>query len=144
MEDYEIRELNKFDYYNGYLELMYEFTNYKHDNSYETFVDYLNETNKTAIIVVVYSKLNNTVVGAGTIFNIKKLHNNSVCLIEDVIISEKYRKNGFGKTIINKLIELGTEKFKCYKVILNCLEKNIGFYEKCNFTVVGLEMKYIK
>ena len=49
----------------------------------------------------------------------------------DVIISEKYRGLGLGKKIIEELVKIGINEFKCYKIILNCLDKNILFYEKC-------------
>jgi GNAT superfamily N-acetyltransferase len=32
------------------------------------------------------------------------------------------------------------EKVGCYKSILDCSEKNQGFYEKCGFKHVGIQM----
>ena len=34
--------------------------------------------------------------------------------------------------IIQELMEVG-KAAGCYKVILDCSEKNVGFYEKCGF-----------
>jgi glucosamine-phosphate N-acetyltransferase len=134
------KELDCNDNFKQYLELMYEFTNYKKDVTIEDFKNYVNQ--KTKVRIVILKNKEDTIIGAGTIFNIEKLHNNSVGQIEDVIITEKYRNMGLGKIIINKLIEIGKTNFKCYKIILNCLDKNIEFYKKCNFNIVGVEMKY--
>jgi glucosamine-phosphate N-acetyltransferase len=138
-EEYIVKDIEVNDYYDGYLELMYEFTNYNKNIDIDFFTNYIKNRNNVRIIVL--KTRNNKIIGAGTIFNIEKLHNNSVGQIEDVIITEKYRNNGLGKIIINKLIEIGKNEFNCYKIILNCLDKNIEFYKKCDFNVVGVEMK---
>ena len=134
-----IKELDCNDNYEQYLELMYEFTNYKKDVSIEDFKNYINQ--KSKVIIIILKNKEDIIIGAGTIFNIEKLHNNSIGQIEDVIISEKYRGNGLGKLIIEKLVVVGLNEFKCYKVILNCLDKNIDFYKKCNFTISGVQMR---
>ena len=137
---YNIRNLNKEDY-ESYLNIMFEFTNYKYNLSKENFdkyIDEINNHNNHKIIVIIYNK---ELIGAGTIFKLVKLHNNPVSQIEDVIILNKYRGKGLGKIIIQKLIDIGLNEFKCYKIILNCLNKNIDFYKKCGFEKVGVEMK---
>jgi glucosamine-phosphate N-acetyltransferase len=139
-----IRELNKYDY-SDYLDLMFEFTNYKHNISkidFEKEIDNMNcNINNKKILVIIY---NEKLIGSGTIFKLNKLHNNPVGQIEDVIIRNELRGKGFGKLIINKLVEIGLNDYGCYKIILNCLEKNIGFYENCGFENIGFEMKYKK
>ena len=134
-----IKEFDCEDNYNEYLELMYEFTNYKKDVTIEDFKNYVDQ--KTKLRIIILKNKENKIIGAGTIVNIEKLHNNSIGQIEDVIISEKYRGNGLGKLIIEKLVVVGLNEFKCYKVILNCLDKNIDFYKKCNFTISGVQMR---
>ena len=139
LDSFIFTELSNEDYYNGYLDIMYEFSNYKKDVSYEDFQKYIDNENVT--ILVVYD--NKRIIGAGTIFKLDKLHNKPVAQIEDVIITEEYRKYGLGKRLIEKLVEIGLQKFKCYKVVLNCLDKNIGFYEKCDFFIAGQQMRHI-
>ena len=134
-----IKEFDCEDNYNEYLELMFEFTNYKKNVTIEDFKNYINQ--KTKLRIIILKNKENKIIGAGTIVNIEKLHNNSIGQIEDVIISEKYRGNGLGKLIIEKLIVVGLNDFRCYKVILNCLDKNIDFYKKCNFTISGVQMR---
>jgi RimJ/RimL family protein N-acetyltransferase len=58
------------------------------------------------------------------------------------MIAEQSRGKGLGKLIVERLTQFGLDHFKCYKVTLNCLEKNIGFYEKCDFDVTGVQMKW--
>ena len=132
MESIFLRELT-FSDYEEYLKLMLEFTNYAYNITSDEFkltLDKMNINNINKIIVLVN---NNNIIGAGTIFRIEKLHNNPIGQIEDVIISEKYRNKGYGNIIIKKLVDIGLNNMKCYKIILNCLEYNIGFYEKCGF-----------
>ena len=119
---------------------MYEFSNYKKDVSLEDFKLYLENRDKIRILVIHDGE---KIVGAGTLFKLDKLHNNPIGQIEDVVITEKYRNMGLGKKIINELIKIGLNEFQCYKIILNCLEKNVKFYEKCGFVISGAQMKYI-
>ena len=145
MSDIVIRIIENSDY-NEYLNLMREFHGYNYEISYNDFCNQLQILleNNFCNIFVIYSKKENKLIGAGSIYKLIKLHNNPVGQIEDIIITEKYRGLGYGKILIEKLCEIGLIKFKCYKIILNCLEKNIKFYEKCEFIIAGVEMKLNK
>lgn len=52
--------------------------------------------------------------------------------IEDVVVDNNFRNYGLGKMIIGFLKE-EAEKENCYKLILNCEDKNIPFYNCCGF-----------
>ena len=141
-EDVIIREIEENDFEN-YMNLMYKFTNFKYDITKEQFISTLtNMKNNNLCSIIVLLKSTN-IIGAGSIVNLIKLHNNSAGQIEDVIIDTKYRGLGYGKLIINNLVEIGKLKYNCYKIILNCINTNISFYKKCNFEIVGVEMKYV-
>ena len=142
INNFIFRNIEYDDFDKGYMDLMYEFTNYNYPITKEEFVNFI-DTRDYYRIVVIYSEIEKRIIGAGTIIIVRKIHNNPIGQIEDVIISEKYRKNGLGKQIIEKLIDIGKNEFKCYKIILNCLEKNIKFYENCGFIEVGVEMKLL-
>ena len=142
INNFIFRNIEYDDFEKGYIDLMYEFTNYNYPITKEEFVNFI-DTRDYYRIVVIYSEIEKRIIGAGTIIIVRKIHNNPIGQIEDVIISEKYRKNRLGKQIIEKLIDIGKNEFKCYKIILNCLEKNIKFYENCGFIEVGVEMKLL-
>jgi glucosamine-phosphate N-acetyltransferase len=139
--EYTLCELVPADYDSGYLELMQEFSNYKKDVSREAFEQYV--ANSVDRRIMVLRNTDHKIIGAGTIFKIEKLHNNAIGQIEDVMISEQYRGKGLGKLIVRHLTQIGLDDFLCYKVILNCLEKNIGFYDKCEFETTGVQMKWV-
>jgi RimJ/RimL family protein N-acetyltransferase len=142
INNFILRNIEYDDFDKGYMDLMFEFTNYNYPMTKEKFIDFI-DTQKNYKIIVIYSVEEKRIIGAGTITILYKIHNNPIGQIGDVIISEKYRKNGFGKKIIEKLIYIGKNEYKCYKIILNCLEKNIKFYENCGFSNVGVEMKLL-
>ena len=141
IENFNFRELIASDYDSSYLELMQEFSNYKKYVSRTQFEQYL--ANQTDRRIIVIQNTEDKIIGAGTIFKIEKLHNNPIGQIEDVMIAEQYRGKGLGKLIVRHLTQIGLDDFLCYKVTLNCLEKNIGFYDKCDFETTGVQMKWI-
>ena len=100
------------------------------------------QQNNLGKIIVIKEKESNKIIGAGTILILHKIHNNPIGEIHDVFIDEEYRKLGLGKNIIEYLTNIGLNNFHCYKIILNCLNPNVSFYEKCDFQKVGNEMKY--
>ena len=59
--------------------------------------------------------------------------------IEDIVVDTKYRGMGLGKKIITHLTERAKE-LECYKIILDCAEKNTEFYQKCGFSIKGIQM----
>jgi len=139
--EYTLSQLGPDDYDSGYLELMQEFSNYKKDVSRAQFEQYIANSVDRRIIVILNTE--QKIIGAGTIFKIEKLHNNPIGQIEDVMIAEQYRGKGLGKFIVRNLTQIGLDDFLCYKVVLNCLDKNIGFYDKCDFETTGVQMKWI-
>ncbi len=78
-----------------------------------------------------------TLVGAGTLLvEFKFIHACSkVGHIEDVVVLPETRGKGLGLLVVNSLIE-EAKKRRCYKVILDCDEKNVAFYERA-----GMERK---
>ena len=135
--DITIRHIDSNDY-NGYLELLFELSQYKHNIDKLSFDNLL--TNKNCIILVI--EFDNKIIGAGSLFILNKLHCNPFGQIEDVVIKKEYRHLGLGKKIINQLVSIGKTK-NCYKIVLNCLKNNIEFYNKCGFIEAGFQFKII-
>ena len=63
----------------------------------------------------------------------------SVGHVEDVVVHDSTRGKGFGRLLLLHLSALA-RAMGCYKVILNCAEKNRGFYEKCGFVYREVSM----
>ena len=141
----EFRNIDKNDFYNGYLELLSQLTEVNIKNitfeNFSNFIDNLNDKNHK-IIVIIYK---NNIVASGTLLiEDKIIHGISkIGHIEDIVVNYKYRGQGIGKKLINYLTNLGIEN-NCYKLILNCKEENCEFYGKCGFVRKEIEMvKYI-
>lgn len=78
---------------------------------------------------------------ATLLLEVKFLRGGSVAgHIEDVSVRSSAQGRGLGKLLIDTLTTLAREK-GCYKVILDCDDKNVAFYEKCSYTRAGVEMK---
>ena len=139
-----IRHIEIDDYYKDYLTLLEQLTIVEKEKiNFIQFKNFINNlSNKHIIIVIEY---NNKIVGTGTLIIENKLIHNMglVGHIEDVVIHNNHRKLGYGKKIINELINICIQS-NCYKIILNCNENNINFYENCGFTQKEIEMvKYL-
>ena len=94
-------------------------------------------------IYVAYLTDDNNIIGTITLFvEDKIIHNGSkVGHIEDVVVDKNYRKMGVGKLLIDYVVKLSKDR-GCYKVILDCDEDNIKFYEKCGFKTKGVCMRF--
>ena len=134
--NYTFRRLSTNDY-EQYFELINEFrsTNY----TKEQFVHFLEEENKNIHIWVI--EVNNEIIASGTIlYETKLIHNISLYAhIEDIIVSSKYRKNGYGLILLNELVDV-CKKNNTYKILLDCQEELIKFYEKSGFKKNGSQM----
>ena len=139
----EFRYLQEEDYNKNYLDLLEQLTEVNKDQiTYQRFSNFIKNLDKNHKIVVM--EQNNKIVATGTILIEDKLIHgiNKVAHIEDIVICNTMRGLGLGKQIIQFLINIAEED--CYKIILNCKEEYIGFYEKCGLVNHAIEMvKYI-
>ncbi|KAG0229355.1 Glucosamine-phosphate N-acetyltransferase-like protein [Actinomortierella wolfii] len=81
------------------------------------------------------------IVAAGTVVIERKfIHElGLVGHIEDIAVRADQQGKKLGQRIIETLMSIGAS-VGCYKVILDCSEKNVPFYEKCGFERKGCEM----
>ncbi|EST05177.1 GNAT domain protein [Kalmanozyma brasiliensis GHG001] len=81
------------------------------------------------------------IVACGTLFvEFKFLRGGGLCgHIEDIVVHRDGQGKGLGKRIIEILTDVGKQR-GCYKVILDCSEKNVAFYEKCGYHKAGEQM----
>ncbi|XP_040591690.1 glucosamine 6-phosphate N-acetyltransferase isoform X1 [Mesocricetus auratus] len=54
--------------------------------------------------------------------------------VEDVVVSDDCRGKQLGKLLLSTLTLL-SKKLNCYKITLECLPQNVGFYQKFGYTV---------
>ena len=120
---------------------------YKQINNTNITLDYFNNfinniLNKYNNIYVLQNK--DLVIGFGTLILEHKLTHNGCVMahIENIIIDENYRNQGFGYILIKELIDI-CKKEKCYKIILNCDSNLENFYKKNNFTSNKLSMELL-
>ena len=95
---------------------------------------YLNDPNSTTMVVCE----GKTIIGVASIHIICKL-SRTLGLIEDVAVNKGHRGKGIGKSLVEKLIEIGKQK-NCDKIVLNTSEKNSKFYEKIGFEKNEIQM----
>jgi glucosamine-phosphate N-acetyltransferase len=55
------------------------------------------------------------------------------------VVLEKWRNKGFAKGVLKHLREIAINK-NCYKIILDCNEHLVSFYEKSGFSKKGIQM----
>lgn len=124
-------------------------------NDYIQFKDLINDFRKTDFtefsfknfieneknINIYVLEENNNLLAAGTLlFERKFIHNMSIYgHIEDIIVKKEHQKKGYGKILIKNLIE-ECHANKCYKILLDCSNELIPFYEKCGFKLNSNQM----
>lgn len=118
-------------------ELLNNFTRYVDDSKrFDLFTTQF-ETHSEIYVI----ELNNEIIATGKIIFDRKIHNNFkyVAYIEDVIVSPDYRNHGVGNYLISSL-KTATLSRDCYKIVLNCSDSLLGFYNKHGFKNTGSAM----
>ena len=95
-------------------------------------------SNKNIFCLVAKNK-KNEIIGTSTLHIIEKV-DRRIGLIEDVVVSKKFRGKLVASSIIKKLISI-SKKEGCYKTILNTDSKTESFYKKLGFAQKNLQME---
>lgn len=134
------RKLELDDYNKSYLDLLEQLSITDKENiTYENFKEQITNLNKDTHIYVLEEKGKITATGTLLIEH-KFIHRLSrVGHIEDIVVDKSFRKQGIGKKLILFLEKKALEQ-NCYKIILNCSDKMIGYYESLDFTQKNMEM----
>ncbi|KAG9392372.1 Glucosamine 6-phosphate N-acetyltransferase [Carpediemonas membranifera] len=140
--DLIIRMASQQDFYKDHTQLLAQLTDAP-EMTFERYYHFLHwsETNPLHAVLVVESTITGKVVASGTIFAEPKLIRGGSLVghIEDIVVDTAFRGRGLGKVIVKTLIEIGRE-MGCYKTILACSDKNVGFYERCGMNQREAEM----
>lgn len=133
-----IRKLLPSDY-KKFLKLIQDFR--ETDFTHEQFLYTLEVIKPNSCIWVLEDDNTKDLLATGTLITETKFIFNICTLahIEDVCVKYAFRGNGYGKMIIQHLIDEAKKK-KCYKIVLSCADYNKEFYIKCGFEERGLNM----
>lgn len=138
-----VRPLELTDYDKGFADVLSQLTTVDGLTKAD-FVErysYMKAHNYEYFVIVIEDTTKSIIVGSGTILVERKfVHKNGlVGHIEDIVTHKDYRGLNLGKLVIDTLKHIG-KLTGCYKVILDCNQNNIPFYEKCGFKHKEFEM----
>lgn len=132
---FEIRELEESDFRCGkYIEFIETLSTLKNvDLTIEQLFDVFKKRRDSGIHTLIAEKLG-IIVGTTSIFFEQKFINSGgiVGHIEDVAVHPDAQGSGTGSMLVREAIDLAKQK-GCYKVILDCADGVIPFYEKLGF-----------
>ena len=144
MASFLIRRIKEDDFENGFFETLSNLTTVGDIRINERRREIINRIlgDPNYIIIVAEDQENHTIIGTATLLIEQKfIHNGGkVGHIEDVATRAGYDGLGVGKKIIQRLIEISRD-LQCYKIILDCDDKVIGFYEKLGFKKKAVMMR---
>ncbi len=103
---------------------------------------WLESTEAQGTIILVAALDDGNIVGSISLLLERKFLRGGVFAghIEDVATRAGYEGKGIGRALVAAAVK-SAQDAGCYKVILDCDEKLIGFYEKCGFTTFGVAMR---
>ncbi|KAL2608772.1 hypothetical protein R1flu_027345 [Riccia fluitans] len=138
-----LRALEPSDYRKGYLKLLEQLTKVG-EISEEEFTARVEETRHLgdlhhAVVIEDVERL--AIVASATLLvELKFIRKcGKAGHIEDVVVDSTVRGQHLGQRIVDHLTELA-KQLGCYKVILDCTEANVPFYEKCGFGLKERQM----
>ena len=138
-----IRELDNADLDNGFYESLSNLSNVSgmdRSRALQLF-DFIKSDPQHKIFVAVLN--DGTVIGSITILIEKKfIHNcGKAAHIEDVVTRKGHEGMGIGSALVKRALDFSAS-VGCYKVILDCSERNVAFYENNGFKRYGVAMRY--
>ena len=134
----EIRTIETSDYDKGYLELLSQLT----DTPFltrEEFNKILQNINSEIYVI----EKDNKIVASGTLLIEKKIIHKGglVGHMEDIVVDKSNRGDKLGQKIVNFLINKAKEK-GCYKIIADCKDELLAFYQKTGYERRGIQIAY--
>ncbi len=139
-----IRELKEEDLSNGFIETLSNLSEVGElANDTTRKREILSEIkDKNYRIVIAEDQQNHQIIGSATLLIEQKfIHNGGKAgHIEDVVTRKGYEGKGIGIEILKELIKIAKDN-ECYKIILDCDEKLVKFYEKLGFKKHSIMMR---
>lgn len=133
--DLIFRTLETADYYKKYFQLLNQLTTAPEPeyNSFQRRVTELNERNLEKVFVVEYLPERRIIATITCFIEMKFIHNlGKICHVEDFVVDSEFRQKKLG-TKLMMLVKEYAEKEECYKIILDCSDKIVEFYNKMGY-----------
>ncbi|CAM8959540.1 unnamed protein product [Rhodiola kirilowii] len=138
-----IRRLEIHDKRKGFMELLQQLSicDAVSDKDFEDRFQELSRCGDDHVICVIEDLESGKIVGTGSVFIEKKFLRNcgKVGHIEDVMVDGNARGMQLGMRVVEFLTE-HARSVGCYKVILDCSDENVLFYDKCGFRRKEIQM----
>ncbi|ANB13595.1 glucosamine 6-phosphate N-acetyltransferase [Sugiyamaella lignohabitans] len=139
---YTMRPIRAADYDRGVLDVLRVLTTVGdiQREEFEAQFNYWFKHNDTYFTLVIVNEFDRVVGVGSAVVERKLIHKcGNVTHIEDIAVARSEQGKKLGLHIIHALTDIGKSQ-GAYKVILDCSEDNVRFYEKCGFVRVGVEM----
>jgi len=139
-----IRELKEEDLSNGFIETLSNLSEVgelaKDTTRKREILSEIKDKNYR--IFIAEDNQNHQIIGSATlVIEQKFIHNGGKAgHIEDVVTRKGYEGKGIGREILKELIKIAKDN-ECYKIILDCDEKLVKFYEKLGFKKHSIMMR---
>ena len=136
-----LRKLESNDYNSNYFQVLSQLSFIDNKSiTLDQWNQFISQLNNNHQIYVLVDSSNNIIASGTLLIENKIIHNmGKVAHIEDIVADNKFRGKGYGKMMIEYLIDKAKEH-QVYKIILNCSDENIKFYEKCGFELKSNQM----
>jgi glucosamine-phosphate N-acetyltransferase len=134
------RKLQKEDFSKGFLQLLGQLTTVG-SVSREQFEAHFDARESNPDMHTLVGTIDGAIAcTASLLIESKYVHGCSqVGHIEDVVVDRFFKRRGYGKQIITELVRIAKQS-NCYKVILDCNNENVPFYESCGLSKHSNEM----
>ena len=142
-QKYQVRKLEISDKNKGFLELLQQLTvcDSVSDQEFQNRFEELKSHGDDRVVCVIEDDSSNKIIATGSMFIERKFIRScgKAGHIEDVVVDSNARGLQLGKKIVGFLTDHACS-VGCYKVVLYCGARNIGFYEKCGFKQGAIQM----
>lgn len=144
-EGYTFRPLQRTDYHNNILEVLSVLTDVG-DVPEVRFNEVFDQWTSVPNIFhphVITNPEGKVVATGMAVYEQKLIHGGAVYAhIEDIAVAKSEQGKKLGYSLIVGLVNVAKQD-GCYKVLLDCSEENVAFYERCGLTKSG-NMMYVK